>query len=189
MDDPGAPVREAPLGNPFGGSPAALGNTGRGDVVLIEVNDLQRHLTVDREAVAALAREVLTLEGVRSATVSIVLVDNAAIHAINRRELGHDWTTDVITFDLSEPGEGLAGELVVSAEMALAMARSTGGDALDELVLYVVHGLLHLHGFGDGSPEEIAAMRDREAEILASLGRSHPFSTPLACSPLGEEAC
>ena len=91
---------------------------------MIEINDLQKHVAVNPDALAALAREVLRREGVVAASISLVLVDDAAIHAINRRELQHDWPTDVITFGLSGPEDDeLAAELVVSGEMAATTAR------------------------------------------------------------------
>ena len=97
-------------------------------------------------------------EGVEPASISIALVDDATIHAINRKHLGHDWPTDVISFLLSEPARPeLAGELVVSAEMAAAHgAASRRSTRWTELSLYVVHGLLHLCGYDDrrrGCPE------------------------------------
>ena len=69
----------------------------------------------------------------------------------------------------------LAGELVVSAEMAAATAAEIGVDPRDELALYVVHGLLHLCGYDDLSEAGAAAMRRREDELLKACGRSNPF--------------
>ena len=136
--------------------------------VIVEVSDTQSHLVVDEDALAGLVRDTLRHEGFQRASISIALVDDATIHALNRRHLGHDWPTDVITFRLSDPDEPeLAAELVVSAEMAKTTADEEGKRPVDELMLYVVHGLLHLCGEDDGSPEQSARMRLREAEILA----------------------
>lgn len=152
---------------------------GRGEAaeaIEIEISDTQGHLRVVPEDLAALARSVLLAEGRRRASISIALVDQAAIHAINRDHLGHDWPTDVISFDLSEPGDAiLVGELVVSAEMAAATAVDLGVAPGDELALYVVHGLLHLCGYDDLTELDAAAMRRREDELLRSVGRSSPF--------------
>src|SRR5206468_173197 len=137
------------------------------------ISDTQNHLAVAPEALASLARRVLRAQGVVAATLSIALVDDATIRTINARHLGHDWPTDVISFPLSDPGEPvLAGELVVSAEMAAATAVEIGVDPRDELALYVVHGLLHLCGYDDVSETEAAAMRRREDELLAARGRA-----------------
>lgn len=133
----------------------------------VEISDTQDHLRVDPAALADLVRATLALEGVAEASISLALVDDATIHAINRRHLDHDWPTDVITFPLSAPEDAeLAGELVVSAETARAVAARTGADPAAELALYVVHGLLHLRGHDDHGPAQTAAMRRREAEVL-----------------------
>jgi len=142
----------------------------------VEVSDTQGHLAIDAVWLIALARHVLGGEGIRCASLSIALVDEAAIHAVNRRHLGHDWPTDVISFRLSEPGEpSLVGELVVSAERAVSVARRLGIDAQAELALYVVHGLLHLCGYDDRTPHDVDAMRRREGEVLAREGLTNTF--------------
>ena len=142
----------------------------------ITINNTQGHLKIDPEALRGLAGRVLLGEGVSQAEISIVLVDDRAIHALNDRHLGHNWPTDVITFPLSEPGEmPLAGELVVSAEMAAATARQAGTDPDAELALYVVHGLLHLCGYDDQTPEDRTRIRRREDEILTSEGLTNTF--------------
>jgi probable rRNA maturation factor len=146
------------------------------EAIEVEISDTQAHLHVAPEELTGLVRTVLTAEGRRRASISIALVDQAAIHAINRSHLGHDWPTDVISFPLSDPADPmLAGELVVSAEMAAATAAEIGVDPRDELALYVVHGLLHLCGYDDLSETEAAAMRRREDELLTACGRPNPF--------------
>jgi probable rRNA maturation factor len=142
----------------------------------VEVSDTQSHLVADPRFLEGLARRVLLAQGIGRASISIALVDDPTIHAINRRHLAHDWPTDVITFVLSEPDDPtLAGELVVSAEMAASTAREAGVDPRSELALYVVHGLLHLCGLDDQSPEDADEMRRREGEILASEGLINTF--------------
>lgn len=152
----------------------------------VDVSDTQSHLAVDPEAVSRLVSQVLAAEGVTRATISVALVDDATIHGVNRRHLGHDWPTDVLSFPLSDPGDGgPSGELVASAEMAANTAREAGVDAWDELALYLVHGLLHLCGHDDSAAGDRAAMRCREDEILARLGLSNTF--PAATEPGGRE--
>ena len=144
--------------------------------VTVEVADSQSHLAVDPALIDRLVRDVLAGEGVHWATISVALVDDAAIHALNRRFLNHDWPTDVITFPLSEGDEPvLAGELVVSAEMAAATARAAGVAPWDELALYLVHGLLHLLGFDDSADDDRQVMRRREEEVLSRLGLTNTF--------------
>ncbi len=140
-------------------------------LLCVEVSDTQTHLPVDAAAIASLARGVLAAEGVRRASISVAVVDNAGIHELNRRHLDHDWPTDVISFPLSDAGEPeLQGELVVSAEMALETARACGAEPPEELALYLVHGLLHLCGYDDLTERDAAVMRRREADHLARMG-------------------
>ncbi len=125
-----------------------------------------------------LTRRVLEAEGVHEASVSLAIVDNATIHALNRKHLGHDWPTDVITFGLSDPDEDepLSAEIVLSAEMADQTAREAGVEPRDELALYLVHGLLHLCGQDDLDEVSAAEMRRKEAEHLGREGIMNTFS-------------
>ncbi len=137
----------------------------------VEISDTQVHLRVDHASLSDLVRRVLHLEGRSRASISVAVVDDAAIRQLNKTYLGHDWPTDVISFPLSGPAEViLAGELVVSAETACTTARERLLDPADELALYVVHGLLHLCGYDDHSGTSIALMRQRECEALAAAG-------------------
>jgi probable rRNA maturation factor len=135
--------------------------------ILVEVSDTQGHVRVDHAALRRLAETVLAAEQRADAAISIALTDNATIRALNQKHLGHDWPTDVITFPLSEPDEAvLAGEVVVSAEMAVLAAAELGAEPGDELRLYLVHGLLHLCGYDDRVETQARLMRRRQKELL-----------------------
>jgi probable rRNA maturation factor len=104
--------------------------------------------------------------------VSIAIVDDPAIHQLNCEYLDHDWPTDVISFVFdSDEAEGrVEGEIIASAETATRLAAQAGWDAEDELLLYIVHGLLHLAGLDDIEPEDAAKMRQAEQACLLELG-------------------
>jgi len=147
-----------------------------GSRIEVATSDTQAHLAVDTEALAGLVRRVLEGEGLQAAEVSIALVDDAASREYNRRHLGHDWPTDVISFPLSEPDdEVLVAALVVSAEMAAVTALEAEADPNAELALYVVHGLLHLCGYDDETALDQMRIRRREAEILSREGLTNTF--------------
>jgi probable rRNA maturation factor len=157
----------------------------------VSLSDTQRHLDVDAPALAGLVRRVLGGEGVHAAEVSIALVDDAASREFNRRHLGHDWPTDVISFPLSEPGDDrLVAALLVSAEMAAETARGVGADPRAELALYVVHGLLHLCGYDDHTALDRARIRRREDEILSreGLANTFPLAGPAERTEVGRES-
>lgn len=121
-------------------------------------------------AVRRAARAALAHGGRVELALGIVFVGDRALAALHGRHLGDSSRTDVITFDLSDDYEGATGELYVSAECARRVARERGADPRRELLLYVVHGALHLCGFDDHRRSDRAAMRRAEAEVLASLG-------------------
>lgn len=107
------------------------------------------------------ARALLRHLGLGSAELSVVVCDDAFIHALNRQWRGKDAPTDVLSFPMEE--EGLLGDVVISLETA---AR----DGTPVRVL-LVHGLLHLLGYDHETGEEDAReMRAREDELLAVLG-------------------
>ncbi len=67
-------------------------------------------------------------------------------------------------------GAAIEGEIIASAEMAVSMAADGKWSAEAELTLYIVHGLLHICGYDDLTPEEKCIMRARECAILSELG-------------------
>jgi len=99
-------------------------------------------------------------------SLSVAVIDDASIHEINREFLEHDWPTDVIAFPLSDA----EGEVVVSAERALTEARERSVEPMAELLLYVVHGILHLMGHDDHEPDDAARMHDLSLNLLRSVG-------------------
>jgi probable rRNA maturation factor len=147
--------------------------------IVVEVSNTQGFLDVNMARLIELVEGVLRDEKIERAEISVALVDNAAIRRINQKHLAHDWPTDVISFRLSSPGEPrLAGELIVSTEMAAATAAEVNAEPGAELALYVVHGLLHLCGFDDRSEPEVLEMRARESLHLNRHGVL--FAFPLA---------
>ena len=76
----------------------------------------------------------------------------------------------MLSFPLEQSAERLEGEVVVSAQTAAAAAGRFGWSAADELLLYVIHGTLHLMGVGDTTPLEQAEMRARERACLDRFG-------------------
>jgi probable rRNA maturation factor len=146
----------------------------------VEVSNVQSCLPVETGELCALAHRILELQRVRRARISIAVVDNPTIHELNRRHLGHDWPTDVITFPLPDDAETIAGEIVVSGEMAACTAEAASVDRHAELTLYIVHGLLHLTGHDDQTAEDAVRMRERENEILQELGIENTYAKALA---------
>ncbi|MBL8809655.1 MAG: rRNA maturation RNase YbeY [Planctomycetaceae bacterium] len=197
--------------------------------VELDILNQQTKVDIDIDRLRQAAMAVLQAENVASAVLSITVVDNPAIHVINRDHLNHDYPTDVISFQLeftsdadlpleddsedewfededlesdlveeadsgattdadeeqedseepstsglgtSSRAEGcqIEGEVIVSAEYADQMAGEGGWTAMDELTLYVVHGILHICGYDDLTTDEKTIMRQREVAVMKSLG-------------------
>lgn len=123
-----------------------------------------------REAV----RAVLADATIRRAEISLAIVDDPTIHRLNRQYLNHDYATDVLSFALNREGDSLEGEIIVSHDTAARVAPSYGWLTDDELLLYAIHGALHLVGFDDSSPEAAEQMRRQEAVYLRRAGVRPP---------------
>jgi probable rRNA maturation factor len=126
---------------------------------------------LDFAALKDAARVVLEGEGVREAKVALAFVDNPHIHRLNKQFLNHDEPTDVLTFPYTDPGaRKLEGDVVIGYQVAEEYAADRGHAVGPELVLYVVHGCLHLCGYTDTDDRGAAAMRAKEREYLTKLG-------------------
>ncbi len=102
--------------------------------------------------------------------LAVVFVDDPTLARMHGAWLDDSAPTDVISFDLGEEGGGPAGELYVSVDRARAVAAELSHEPARELLLYVVHGTLHLCGFDDHEPSDRARMRAAEARVFETLG-------------------
>lgn len=119
-----------------------------------------------RDAVTAAADSL----GCHGGRIGVLITDDETIHQVNRRHLDHDYPTDVISFTYERTQTVVEGELVASLCTARRTASELGWDWRHELLLYVVHGTLHICGLEDTTPDERAEMRTQEQVILRQLG-------------------
>jgi probable rRNA maturation factor len=137
----------------------------------ITVRNSQRGLRVDFAPLQEFA--VRALERVRALPpkprggldvvphVTVVLVSDRRIAALHRQFMGIAGPTDVITFH--------EGDIFISVDTAKRNARRFGTSLLDEIRLYIIHGLLHLHGFDDATAAKSRAMDSMQQRILRAL--------------------
>ena len=130
---------------------------------------------VDHRRLILAATRVLEEAELERAQVSLAVIDDPAMHELNRRHLDHDYPTDVLSFVLEQSNGELEGEVIVSIETAESQAREYGWAAEDELLLYVIHGVLHLIGYDDKSPEACEEMRLAETRHLGKFGLTPPW--------------
>jgi probable rRNA maturation factor len=137
-----------------------------------------------RVAIRKVLRAALRRFRADSATVRVALVDDATMGELHRRFRGTLAPTDVLTFDLRDEfvspdgPSGVDGEIVVSVDTATREARRRGHPIEAEVVLYAVHGLLHLLGYDDGDAESAADMHRLEDVILMEAGYGPVYRGP-----------
>jgi probable rRNA maturation factor len=99
----------------------------------------------------------------KSHEVSVWLISDRRMALLHRKFLGHSGPTDVLTFQ--------HGEIFISVDTARRHARAFGNSLSRELKLYVIHGLLHLHGFDDQTPSKAHKMKGAQEKILRACSR------------------
>jgi probable rRNA maturation factor len=137
------------------------------------VHNLQRTLRIDLPALQKSAEKILELvlrirAGRRTQLrrlneISVLLISDRRMAWLHRQFLGQSGATDVLTFQ--------HGEIFISVETARRHSRRFGNSLAEELRLYVVHGLLHLHGFSDRGRGKARKMEVVQQRILQSAGR------------------
>jgi probable rRNA maturation factor len=120
-------------------------------------------------------RHTLVAERVRKGEVSVARLADPDIRELNRRHLGHDAVTDVISFALHASGEPVLGDVYLGGEQARRQAEDEGVPAVEELVRLAVHGTLHVLGWDhpDDADERVGspmwALQERiVAEVMGA---------------------
>lgn len=143
---------------------------------LLEILDEQDFLEADLGTIRPLCEEMVRDHRIKTGRIGVVLVDGATIQQYNRDFLKHDYQTDVISFPMEHiPAEGLLeGEILVCTQVALERAEEFGWTPAEELLLYIIHGILHLLGWDDVTPELRRKMQQKEREYLRRAGIKVP---------------
>lgn len=136
----------------------------------ISVRNRQRKIALDRAALERFARRALPLcarergHGLTSLEeIAVLLISDRKISALHHRFMQVEGPTDVITFQ--------HGEIFISVETAQRQADAHHTSLDHELRLYLVHGLLHLHGFDDCVPAGRRRMQAVQEKIVLTAGR------------------
>ena len=121
---------------------------------------------IRRRETTAWIRRVAATYGRRVGEVGYMFVNDERILQVNNEYLGHDYYTDIITFDYCE-GDTLNGDLVISLDTVRTNAEKFGKDYDEELHRVIIHGILHLCGINDKGPGEREIMEAAENSALA----------------------
>ena len=135
----------------------------------IELADLQSSLAIDAAAFRELIERAVALTDY-GGTLSIALVDDERMRQLHRDYMGIDEPTDVLAFPLDES----CGEVVISTDTARVNAAERDAPPELEVLLYAIHGLLHLLGHDDHAAADRTRMQAEERRILGALGFPRP---------------
>ena len=134
------------------------------------VTDARRAGRINVQSVERLARCAAQRLKIHAAGIMTVsFITDRRMRQYNRRALGHDWVTDVLSFRYD--GEPVIGEILIAPSQARAYAKAHGIPYDEELSRYVVHGLLHWKGHDDATPTQQRCMRMMEDNLLSHCWR------------------
>jgi probable rRNA maturation factor len=140
--------------------------------LVVEIYDELPGRRIPHRRLKLAVRQVLQEAGIQRGEVSLAIVGDQRMQALNRQYLAHDWTTDVLSFVLETDASQrrLDGQIIINADYAAREAARIGWHRDDELLLYAIHGALHLTGMDDQTAEGRQAMRLAEARHLRVFG-------------------
>lgn len=151
-------------------------------MISIAISNEQQDLSIDTEQLQKTVTHVMQTCTINKGTISIAVVDDNAMRALQQQYYGVKEVTDVLSFDLREKTSGpqsdraLDCEVVVNAQRARQAAQKRNQDPQAELNLYIVHGLLHQLGFDDQDNNSAEIMHQKEDQLLEELGFGPAYS-------------
>lgn len=141
----------------------------------IIIKNQSQEVEIDIDSLEKKTGKILEGLDCRDSELSVLLVDDKEIQGLNREYRGIDRPTDVLSFSMQE-GESLEfnswllGDIVVSLETASRQADEKGHSLEDEVLILMVHGILHLLGYRHEDSDEYARiMKDKEKQILKGI--------------------
>jgi probable rRNA maturation factor len=139
-------------------------------VITIIIKNLQNKIPVRASKIRRTVSEVISAEGLaKKGEVNVSFITDTRIKKLNSRFHGRETATDVLAFDLSRNQEELIADIYISADTALKNSRIFSAHPERELLLYVIHGLLHLAGYDDHKARDVKAMRRKEEFYLKKI--------------------
>ncbi len=140
----------------------------------IAIKNLQTKIAINPRQLTKIIKIILRKERIKSVDLSFVFVCGKRIKALNKKFLHKSYLTDVISFDLSEEclsyqkkrPNRIVGEIVISTDAVNENAKTFNTSVSNELILYIIHGILHLLGYDDKRKKDKILMRKREEFLL-----------------------
>ena len=140
-------------------------------MIEIDIHNSQTVLSVDEQRLRSAVASVLSESQFKQAEISVAVVDDQRMQQLNAKYLDHDWPTDVLSFVHEAGSDRLEGEIIVSSKTAVRQAAEFDSTPEHELLLYVIHGALHLIGYDDHNDADRQTMRAAERRHLDQLAK------------------
>lgn len=119
-------------------------------------------------------KETIKAEGYKTGEINVILCSDAYLLEINKQYLQHDTYTDIVTFDNSEKAGVIAGDIFISIDRVQENAAKFDVPEHDELHRVIIHGILHLCGYGDKKKQEKTLMSEKEDFYLSQRSLAAP---------------
>ena len=127
---------------------------------------------LQKQRISRWIKEIADGYGKKTGDIAYVFCDDQKILEVNNQYLEHDYYTDIITFDYTT-GNTISGDIFISLDTVKSNADEYGADFETELHRILIHGILHLCGNDDKSPELRADMTNKENKALVQLKLMH----------------
>lgn len=159
------------------------------------ISDEQELIDVDMDFIRSVALEIMSFIGSpENAQLSMVFCDDEAIKELNKQYRDKNEATDVLSFPIELenfiPEVRMLGDIVISTDTAKRQAEEFKHPVIVEIVILLIHGLLHLHGFDHIEEADRVVMRAKETEVFKHIVglKQFPEISDVSSEPLIERA-
>lgn len=137
---------------------------------MVDINyDGVNDLDISVSKIDSWIKNVCKIELKKTGDVTLIFCSDDYLLEINQQHLNHDYFTDIVTFDYSVD-DTISGDLFISSERVAENAALFGVPFLHELHRVIIHGVLHLCGYGDKLEEDAIIIRTKEDYALSLIG-------------------
>lgn len=128
--------------------------------------DIEKYRLRDGKLLKRIINRIVSDAGLKGGVGDVIITTDEKVYEINREFLGHDYFTDIITFNYNK-GKSVNGEIYISAQRVKENAEKFGVTLKSEIRRVIFHGFLHLCGYDDSTAEEKKKMSEMEEMYLA----------------------
>lgn len=140
-------------------------------MILFNSEDVSIPVVLD-ESTKSWISQIVSNSNKRIGTVNYIFCSDEYILEVNKQYLSHNYYTDIITFDYCK-GDIVSGDLLISLDTIQSNSQAFNTDYTSELHRVMIHGVLHLLGYKDGTESEKVEMRFQEDTALSLLSTFH----------------